>query len=97
MKMLIFSVYDTKTKAYMMPFFSHTAGSAIRSFTDAAGEDGSIVALHPADYHLYQIGDWDDEKGLIGSHEPHALGSADSYLAAGADVQQQPILKELAK
>lgn len=76
----IFSVYDVKTQAYMTPFFSATPGSAIRSFTDAAVNPDSIVAAHPEDFHLYEIGEFNDQTGELGSHEPHALGTAVSYL-----------------
>lgn len=77
----IFSVYDSKTLAYMTPFFSTTPGSAIRSFSDAAASEGSIVAQHPEDFSLFMIGEFDDKTGAITSHEPHALGNAIEYLS----------------
>lgn len=83
MKLLIFSAYDTKTQAYMTPFYSHTPGSAIRSFTDAAEDPASIVAQHPDDFLLFQLGEWDDHTGTISSHEPRSLGSAAQYLQNG--------------
>lgn len=83
MIMKIFSVFDTKVQAYMTPFFSATPGSAIRSFTDAAAGQDSIVAKHPEDFTLYAIGDFDDHTGAISVHEPHALGKASEYLQNG--------------
>lgn len=64
-------VYDSVSEAYMRPFFAPATGAAIRSFTDEvnSGNADSIVAMHPADYTLFELGEWDDEKGVIHLYE----------------------------
>lgn len=78
----IFSVLDTKTSAYMQPFFAVTPGAAIRSFSDALLDPDTMLAKHPEDFHLFQIGEFDDHTGAITGHEPQALGNAAQYKEA---------------
>ncbi len=75
-----FSIYDIKTEAYMRPFFCITSGEAIRVFTDLTNEAGSPFNKHPTDYHLFEIGAFDDGTGHLESDKDHDLGSAAQYL-----------------
>lgn len=84
MKLGIYSVFDVKTQAYMQPFYSLTPGAAIRSFSDALLEPTSMLCKHPEDFHLYQIGEFDDATSAIVSHPPIALGNAADYQEATA-------------
>lgn len=78
MKHLLVSVFDSKVGAFSQPFFVRTKGEAIRSFTDAVKDSGTMFAKHPADYRLYVIGEFDDNDGrLIGSGNPEPLIGAD--------------------
>lgn len=61
----VFAVYDSKALAYLQPFFSESVGSAIRAFGDAANESGSPIGKHAGDYQLYEIGEFDNNKGLL--------------------------------
>ena len=81
MQLKIFSLYDTKAKAYGQPFFSPTTGLAIRNLEDAVSRDKeSSLARHPADFVLYEIGDFDDSIGKIsGRTEYGNLGSAAQF------------------
>ena len=54
--MLVFSVYDKVLGEYMTPFFAKNIGLALRSFQDLVRDNRSLVAQHPADFVLYQIG-----------------------------------------
>lgn len=81
MRIKIFSVFDVKAGAYMTPFFSTTAGMAMRSFQDAVSDQSHQFHKHAADYTLFQIGEYDDEKGSLKSTEHVNLGSALEVLA----------------
>jgi len=73
----IYSVYDSKTEAFMQPFFSLTRGQAIRSFTDAVADSNSMLALHPADFTLFELADWDETTGsIVLPSTPISLGLA---------------------
>ncbi len=78
--MKVFSIFDAKVSAYMQPFFSRTAGEATRAFADLVGEAQHPVAKHPGDYTLFELGEFDDQTGVLTSHvAPLNLGTALSY------------------
>lgn len=76
MKLLAFSVHDSKAEAFVKPFFDVTRGSAIRNFTDAVNEEGSQFNRHGEDYTLYHVGEFDQEMGHFVPMEPVSLGNA---------------------
>lgn len=61
----VFALYDLKGKFYAPPFVAPTVGMASRSFADIARSPESIVYKHPEDYILYQIGNYDDNSGVL--------------------------------
>lgn len=76
-KMCVFSVYDSKAEAYAMPFFQKTIGLAIRSFEQAAKDPESNLYKYPGDFTLFQIGEFDEIKGVLVPLESHTnLGNA---------------------
>lgn len=73
----VFSVYDSKAKAWMTPIFAPTKGVAMRSFAQAANTQDSDFQRWAADYTLFQIGTWDDQTGDIEKDEAKSnLGTA---------------------
>lgn len=65
MSMRIFSVFDSKAEAFLQPFFSPTAETALRSFKKAVNEDTSVWGDNPGDFTLFEIGDWDEHDGTL--------------------------------
>jgi len=65
MKLKIFSVYDSKIEAYMQPFFMQSKGAALRAFMDTLADKSSVLAKHPEDYTLFEIGEFDDTNCTI--------------------------------
>lgn len=60
MKVVI--VRDVKANVYGVPMFVASLGGAIRSFGDECVKtDGNPFALHPSDYELYHIGEFDEQ------------------------------------
>jgi hypothetical protein len=55
-----FTVYDSKTEAYLQPFFVNSKGAAIRSFSDASNEPGHQFNKYPEDFTLFELGEYDD-------------------------------------
>ena len=69
-----FSIYDKKAVQFGPVFSSHTPGSAERSFRDAMTNPDAPYGKYPDDFALYEIFEFDDEKGIIVStHEPPLL------------------------
>lgn len=69
----VFAVFDLKALAYMQPFFSVNAGSAMRAFGDAVKKGDSPISLHPEDYQLFEVGLWDDVAGVMSGLLPVKL------------------------
>ncbi|UDN67629.1 nonstructural protein [robinz microvirus RP_77] len=51
-----YSLYDRKTQTFGVPFFAVTDGSAVRSLTDLAADQNTIVGQHPGDFVLFLVG-----------------------------------------
>lgn len=81
MKMIICSVYDKATEAYMRPFVAQTAGQAVRMFADECENPDAPMNKHPEDYAIFQVGEWTDHDGRITPCEPRCLARAHELLA----------------
>lgn len=80
MRMVMVSVRDVKSELYGRPFFVRTSGEAIRSFMDEVNrnEKDNMMAAHPSDFALYEIGLFDDAEGKIYGYDiPKLLLQAD--------------------
>lgn len=63
--MKIFTIEDTKAKTHLQPFFAENAQVAVRLLTDPCNKLDHAFHKHATDYHLFQVGEWDDDKGII--------------------------------
>lgn len=61
----VFAVYDAAVGAYLHPMFFQSRGQAIRAWLDACEDEKSMFAKHPADYTLFEIGEYDETSGEI--------------------------------
>lgn len=80
MKLMVFSIFDSKAKAYNTPFFMPQRGQAMRSFGDLVCDEKSAISVHPEDYSLFQVGLYDDENGMFDKDF-----SVPEYLCKGVD------------
>lgn len=69
MKLQIFAIFDKKALAYVDVFHFPHVGQAIRQLEDLL-KTQHPVAKHPADYDLYQLGDFDNVSGEITPSTP---------------------------
>lgn len=60
-----FSLLDTKVSAFHTPFFMAHVGHAIRACSELGADLSTTVGRHPADFHLYEIGTYDDQSGIL--------------------------------
>lgn len=67
-----YSVYDRKGLIYHPPFFCVADGVASRMFHDLVNDQQTQIAKHPADYVLFFIGEYDDQKGELRAMVPLA-------------------------
>lgn len=61
MKYIVCSIFDTGVEAYTRPFFVPHVGMASRSFADEVNNPQGDFFKHPADYILYELGEYDDQ------------------------------------
>lgn len=55
----MFTVYDSKSEAFLKPFYELATGAAVRSFETAANKEGHDFHRHGADYTLFELGTFD--------------------------------------
>lgn len=79
MKLLMFSVVDTKVGAFMPPFCARARGEALRSFQSACQDEKHQFFAHKADYVLYLIGEFDDSTGYITAPQSERVIGGDEF------------------
>lgn len=80
MKLNVYTIYDSKVKAYMAPFMAQTNGAALRMFEDTVRDEKTVLNKHPEDYSLFAIATFDDSTGKYENLEtPNSLGVAIEY------------------
>lgn len=73
----IFTVYDEKAEAFLPPFMLPKIQMAIRTFTDTVNNPETQIFLHPEDYQLFHLGEFDNTSAtyqLLSSPKPLGNG-----------------------
>lgn len=70
MKMFAYSVFDTKSLIYHLPFFQPTDGAAVRMFSDLVNDPNTQMGRHPSDFVLFQVGTYDGNVGGLQQATP---------------------------
>ena len=86
MDIRIYSVLDTKTQRYMVPWYLHSDVEAVRHFTTLTNTDSTQIHANPSDYELYAIGVWNDETSETILLNQHVV-SASSLVKQSHDTQ----------
>lgn len=82
MDKLAFSVFDSKAKTYLNPFFANSRGEAIRSFMDCARDPQHMFCRHAGDFTLVEIGMFDDFTcNFMTLPAPDIIGTAQQFQA----------------
>lgn len=96
MLLKIFTVYDCKAEAYLPPFYLSAVGQALRHFADTANDASHPFGKHPADYTLFQIGQFDDQHASISMLEAKiSLGTALEALDLAPSEVQPSLLDKM--
>lgn len=66
----LFAIYDNKASFYMTPWPCRNVGIARREFGSACANSESAMGKFPADYVLYQIGEYNDNDATVKSLTP---------------------------
>ena len=72
---VVVSVKDLAAQAFGRPVFVGAVGVAVRSFSDEVTRDvpDNQMHAHPADFELYQVGEFDDATGALSPVNPPRL------------------------
>jgi len=93
MKLCIFAVYDQKAGAYLPPFFLPEVAMAIRTFGDCINDEKHQWGLHPEDYTLFHLGDWNNVSAEFSTIlKTKSLGVGTEYIME-IEKQMQPRLQ----
>lgn len=65
MKQKIYALRDVRTEAFLRPMFLQNSAVLERVLLDAKNDENSTLSLHPEDYQVYYLGEYDDNNGLI--------------------------------
>jgi len=77
----VFAIYDGKAHIFGQPFFQLSDVLAVRACTVAAQDPQSMLSKCPADFTLFALGSFDDERGVFtGLPQPENLGFVSSFL-----------------
>lgn len=75
--MKMYSVYDSKVEAYLMPHFFRSRGEALRAYTTACNDEQTTFAKNPEDFTFFEIGEYEDSNASITMYETKfPLGTA---------------------
>lgn len=77
----VYAVWDAQISSFDQPIFLRSKGEAIRGFADAANDPKTYVGKHPQDYTLFEIAEYDRDKGSFQNHPtPISLGLAIEFV-----------------
>lgn len=80
MKQLIFTIYDEKAEAFFPPFYMPNKSMAVRQFGDMVNDNKSQISLHPHDYTLFQLGQWDDNTSSFEEMKKTSIGNGVEFI-----------------
>jgi len=82
--MKLYSVNDAKAGFYGNPFSARTNSEAMRNFQQAINDTNpnNLMNAHPADFSLFEIGEFDDETGQITPIAPKHLANGVDFKPA---------------
>lgn len=82
MQYFLFSVRDLKSEVFGTPFVMRSVGVAIRSFDEEVNrkDENNMMFKHPADFHLFQIGTFNDLDASVEKCVPKLLVSGDQVI-----------------
>ncbi|QXP08310.1 MAG: nonstructural protein [Arizlama microvirus] len=60
----LYSIYDEKACFFQFPFPAKTRSEAVRMVTDALNTPDTLIAKHPEDFSLYELGTFNDADGV---------------------------------
>ena len=71
----VFAIYDSKTEAWLQPFYSQSKGHAIRALEALINDPEHNFCKYSVDFTLFEVGSWDDSNCVFTLHNtPNSVG-----------------------
>lgn len=83
MTLQMYSIYDRKSEIHQPPLFMHNTGHALRTFTDIFARVDTTLHMHPSDFQIFHIGEFNDLSAEVKPCTPHLI-------CGGAELVQAP-------
>ena len=81
MQVNIYSIYDSKAKAYLQPWFAANNLVAFRNCERSAKQPGSPFAEFPGDFTVFKLAEFNDDTGEVMPLKAHEnLGTFVQFL-----------------
>ena len=68
MRLVLFTVHDSKTEAFIQPYYALTVAAGLRMFETAANDDNQNFHRHAGDYTLFELGTFDQDSAKFDLH-----------------------------
>lgn len=83
MRYVVIAVRDRAADVFGQPSFVQSIGVGMRSFSDAVNsrDEKSPLTMHPEDFDLYHLADYDDNTGKFSAVDPPRM------ISVGKDVR----------
>lgn len=92
--LVVAAVFDSAVGVYFQPFFARSRADALRSFTDAASQEGHQFNRHAGDYSLFILAEWSEENGHFENlTAPDNLGTALEHISRLPDGPQLDLVQ----
>lgn len=79
--MNLYVVYDSKADVYQSLMTFRNKGQAIRGFAQGVNDPNTQLNQNPQDFTLFEIAEWDEDKGFIKPHDAKInCGLASEYI-----------------
>lgn len=75
-----FCAHDSKLGVFLPPFFMQHAGQALRAWEDLCNDGKSMMARHPTDFQLYEIGYFSEDTGALVAGDPKQIATATEFV-----------------
>lgn len=73
----VFAIYDSAISTWRPPVYARNKGEILRLFVDSVNNPQTDYGKHPADYTLFELGTFDDDKCFFDLFKaPVKLGTA---------------------
>lgn len=79
MKLGLYSIKDAKT-GFLSPVLEQSDASALRNFSQAVNEAGSLLNYSPNDFSFFKVADFDTDKGVEPLTSPVLIADASEVL-----------------